>query len=149
MKEIKDCFDPKAGTDVTAGSSNTQENPSFRFEFSHKPDVVDEAKKNKRRSRQNQLNFHQLESRQLLAGDFAGPHQGDFSAPSNSNLVTNGDFETVVAGNDNFYDQEDVGGWSARDAATGQQINILNYQGYGNVLDLDSTEHHFDRVFKH
>ncbi|MEM7783112.1 MAG: FKBP-type peptidyl-prolyl cis-trans isomerase [Planctomycetota bacterium] len=104
----------------------------------------------KTRTRHNspKLHFQQLEGRQLLAGDVAGPHQVEFSAPSNSNLVVNGDFEEFTAGADNFYNQNEVVGWLAKDDATGQEINLIPYQGYGTVLDLDSTGTDFDRVYQ-
>ena len=107
----------------------------------------------KRRSnnrRRNNLDFQQLEARQLLAGDLVGPHQVETTLPTGANLVANGDFETFVEGADNFFTESEVPGWNASDAATGQELNIFHYNvdGYNNVLDLDSTTTDFDRVYQ-
>ena len=99
-----------------------------------------------RRSKNRKLDFQRLEPRQLLAGDLVGPHQVSLSIPQDTNLIVNGDFETVSNADDNFYAQDDVADWEGKSAT--QELNIFNYEGYGNVLDLDSTEREFDRVFQ-
>ncbi len=105
--------------------------------------------RNQRRQNRTQLTFQRLEPRQLLAGDFVGGHQVETQFPAGENLVVNGDFETVAPGDDNFYQDTDVESWVAFDSATGQQINIWEYDAvYGNVMDLDSTVADFDRVFQ-
>ena len=81
----------------------------------------------------------------MLAGDLVGPHQVGMSLPGNANMIVNGDFETLTVGSDNFYDPSEVTSWSTKDGAP---INIFNYQGYDNVLDLDSTEYDFDQVYQ-
>jgi hypothetical protein len=106
--------------------------------------------RNSQRRRRNRLDFQSLEPRRLLAGDFMAPHQVDGVLPVSTNLVVNGDFQDVIAGEDRFFDETEVEGWEAFDADTGQQINIFEYNvaGYENVLDLDSTSAQFDRVFQ-
>ena len=104
----------------------------------------------KPRRRRNRLDFQSLEPRRLLAGDVIAPHQAAGALPASTNLVVNGDFQDVVAGEDQFFDEIEVESWEAFDADAGQQINIFEYNiaGYENVLDLDSTSSQFDRVFQ-
>ena len=107
-------------------------------------------KRNRRRNKTTRLDFHRLEARQLLAGDVIGPHQVGGMLPTGANIVVNGDFESVVEGEDRFFKNEEVAGWNAIDAETGQELNIFhwNVDGFKSVLDLDSTATAFDRVYQ-
>ena len=112
-------------------------------------------KRRRNRRRKNSLTFQKLEPRQLLAGDVVGIHQVDASLPTGANIVANGDFETVTAGADNFFNVGEITAWQGRDP--GQEFNIFSYNlgdessplaVYGNVLDLDSSAAQFDRVYQ-
>lgn len=92
------------------------------------------------------LSFESLEPRHLLAGDLIGQHQVAGSLPTDTNLVNNGDFESLVAGADNFYEENEVDNWLTK--GDNGPLNIFNYNGYDNVLDLDSTAAEFDRVYQ-
>ena len=102
-------------------------------------------RKSKQRSK-NRLNFQQLEQRQLLAADVIGQHQvngGDRAfLPA---LLVNGDFETADTNDSIFVENEDVAGWNNRG---GDSVEIYNYIGYDNILDLDSTGAIVDEVFQ-
>lgn len=102
------------------------------------------------RSQSSRLFYGRLEPRQLLAGDILGAHQVAGQVPSGSNLVVNGDFEDISStATDNFHTNAEIAGWSGIDAATGQEINVFQYDSsYGNVLDLDSRSNVFDRVYQ-
>ncbi|MFK7770401.1 MAG: FKBP-type peptidyl-prolyl cis-trans isomerase [Mariniblastus sp.] len=109
------------------------------------------------RQRQNALSFQKLEPRQLLAGDLVGAHQVDTSLPTGANIVVNGDFEAVVAGDDNFFNESEITAWKGIDSSNGQQFNVFDYSlgsqdstlaVYGNVLDIDSKTADFDRVYQ-
>ena len=108
----------------------------------------------KKRSRQNfrrrsRLDFQCLEPRQLLAGDVTAMHQVETNLPPTANLVVNGDFEAYTPGEDRFYDESEVPGWKALEAAGGQQLNIMPYGlDYESALDLDSTPSQFDAVYQ-
>lgn len=103
-------------------------------------------RKNKRRNRGSQTqNFMQLEARNLLTS-IAN------TLPVGVDLVTNGGFERAVNGNSGFFQDSDVDGWVAADAASGQRLNIFNF-GAGsdprqNILELDSTTAQFDEIFQ-
>ena len=105
-------------------------------------------KRKSKRSSSSKFKFEKLEPRQLLAADVIGAHQalgGELT--SVLSVVSNGDFETTgtASGNGNFYAADQVDGWSSRN---GGQLNIFGYNGYGNVLDLDSTAADIDDVFQ-
>lgn len=105
--------------------------------------------KRRRRNQNSKLSFQRLEARQLLAGDVLGAHQAAGSIPAGANLVVNGDFESFTAGSDNFFTESEVTGWQARGSATGQELNIFDYNAsFENVLDLDSRTQDYDRVFQ-
>lgn len=105
-------------------------------------------KRKSKRNSSSKFNFEKLEARQLLAADMVGQHQA-MGGESTSVLssVINGDFETTgtAIGNGNFFVADQVTGWSSRNGA---DLNIFNYVGYGNVLDLDSTATAIDDVFQ-
>ena len=105
-------------------------------------------KRKSKRNCGNRFTFQKLEARQLLAGDMIGQHQAFGGIPTSVlSVVSNGDFETTgtASGNGRFYDASEVDGWSSRNGA---QLNIFNYIGYGNVLDLDSTAQARDDIFQ-
>ncbi len=87
------------------------------------------------------LDFAQLEPKQLLAV-VATP------LPSSANLVNNGGFEDVDLTNGNLLDSSDVSGWNASLSSGGEQINVFNTIGAGNLLELDSTAEQIDVVFQ-
>lgn len=102
-------------------------------------------RKSKQRSK-NRLSFQQLEQRQLLAADVIGQHQvngGDRAfLPT---LLVNGDFETANTDDGVFVENEDVAGWTNRG---GDSLEVYSYNGYDNILDLDSTGAVIDEVFQ-
>ena len=102
-------------------------------------------RKSKQRSK-NRLSFQRLEQRQLLAADVIGQHQvnGGEEAflPA---LLVNGDFETANTDDGVFVDNGDVAGWTN---LGGDTQEIYSYNGYDNILDLDSTASAEDVVFQ-
>lgn len=105
-------------------------------------------KRKSKRNSSSKLNFEKLESRQLLAADVIGLHQAlGGESTSLVSVVNNGDFETTgtASGNGNFYADDQVDGWSSRNGAP---LNIFGYNGYDNVLDLDSTAEAIDDIFQ-
>lgn len=102
-------------------------------------------RKSKQRSK-NHLSFQQLEQRQLLAADVIGPHQvnggGRAFLPE---LLVNGGFEDAGTSDGVFIENQDVAGWTNRG---GDEVEVYNYNGYDNILDLDSTGSVIDEVFQ-
>ena len=102
-------------------------------------------RKSKQRSKKH-LNFQQLEQRQLLAADVIGQHQVNGGERAFlPTLLVNGDFETANTDDGIFVENEDVAGWTNRG---GGSVEIYNYNGYDNILDLDSTGAIVDEVFQ-
>ena len=102
-------------------------------------------RKSKQRSK-NRLSFQKLEQRQLLAADVIGQHQVDGGEnaflPA---LLVNGDFETANSDDGILIANDQVAGWTN---LGGDTQEIYNYNGYDNVLDLDSTSSAQDAVFQ-
>ena len=86
------------------------------------------------------LNFGRLEPRNLLASIGT-------ELPVGTNLIVNGQFEQVV-NEGPFHAADDVVGWNAVSSNGEQKINLFETVRTGNVLELDSTEIQFDRVFQ-
>ncbi|MCL4128140.1 UNVERIFIED_CONTAM: hypothetical protein GTU68_011935 [Idotea baltica] len=83
----------------------------------------------------------------MLAADVIGAHQvGGGDDIAFASVVVNGDFESSATQASNFYDADDVQGWNVRGGEN--QLNIFSYNGYDNVLDLDSTGTAFDEVYQ-
>ena len=109
----------------------------------------------------DQLNFSQLEDRQLLAANLTSGLQVPNDLPAETNLVANGDFETFDQGTafsavngsatGRFLPAEQVTGWDVIDGDEdgNSTINLVTFDNdRGTVLDLDSIPNQDDRVFQ-
>ena len=114
----------------------------------------------KRRS-PNRLDFSQLEDRQLLAANLSSGLQVPNDLPTETNLITNGEFETFDQGSafsvtnefgtTRFLPGDQVTGWNVDDGdGDGNSlINLLTFDNdRGTILDLDSIPDQDDRVFQ-
>ncbi len=107
------------------------------------------------------LDFSRLEDRQLLAANLSSGLQVPNDLPAETNLVTNGDFETFDQGSapsvtngfatGRFLPGGQVTGWGVTDGDNdgNSRINLVSFANdRATVLDLDSIPDQDDRVFQ-
>ena len=118
-------------------------------------------RKTRKSLKSNCLSFSQLEDRKLLAANLASGLQVPNDLPANTNLISNGEFETFEQGTApsvtnafataRFLPGQQVTGWNVLDG-DGDGNSLINLRSFdndrGSVLDLDSVPNQDDRVFQ-